>query len=48
MTTTSPLLSYDWMHVLVDVHELVGGLVGAIVLDGDVHRERDGASPTLQ
>ena len=39
--------SYDWMHVLVDVHELVGGRVGAVVVDGDVLRERDVASPIL-
>ena len=35
------------MHVLVDVHELVGGRVGVVVVDGDVLRERDVASPTL-
>ena len=36
------------MHVLVNVHELVGGRVGAVVLERDVHRERDVAFPTLQ
>ena len=39
--------SYDWMHVLVDVHELVGGRVGVVVVDGDVLRERDVAFATL-
>ena len=36
------------MHVLVNVHELVGGRVGALVLERDAHRERDVAFPTLQ
>ena len=39
--------SYDWMHALVDAHELVGGRVGVVDVDGDVIREHDVASPIL-